>query len=407
MKIAVFTLATPNLKYAEISNENTRKYCEKHGYDFILKTDLLCDKAVCHWSKVLWLEKILTETDYDFVFQKDADSLFVNFDIPLERYTDASMTISQQGMADRVNTGHIMIQNTPENIKLLHDWHTSPDGLLAESPYDQRVFNRLLRSGRIKGLKILPSPILNAFYFTRSSKRGELHNTICDDTLIVHWFDPVRTPGWLRYFDELKDGYKKPYEYKDVYGEIYDKGRLPNYGKSNHGKKAYGLIGSHVKSVIDFGCGDNRFLERLRKRKLRCVGVDVANPNANMIADITRFLPITSGSFDLATCFDLLEHLTEEDVHKALKEIFRVAPEAIFTISSNPSVFKAADGRPLHLTVKPISWWIEVIRRNMPSPNEIIYTSAGIYKCFRAGKRPHKGKSRQDRIEEKKRKDWI
>ncbi len=80
------------------------------------------------------------------------------------------------------------------------------------------------------------------------------------------------------------------------------------------------------------------------------------------------------GPFDGAICSDVMEHIAEEDVPSVLADIFGLltplpaVPEeyrrggpgvfAFFSISCKPAKHKTLpDGRNVHLTVKPPSWW--------------------------------------------------
>ena len=71
-------------------------------------------------------------------------------------------------------------------------------------------------------------------------------------------------------------------------------------------------------------------------------------------------LPFDDRSFDNVTCFDVLEHLTEEDLPKALGEMARVAKRTVtVSASERPSIFK---GRDLHISKRPKAKWIELFK---------------------------------------------
>ena len=69
----------------------------------------------------------------------------------------------------------------------------------------------------------------------------------------------------------------------------------------------------------------------------------------------------------MLTCFDVLEHLIEEDVDSALNEFKRVSQRAILcSVSDRRARGKwarklgmAGKSNNLHATVKNISWWDE------------------------------------------------
>lgn len=69
-------------------------YAKKHGYDFFIATEKLCDcfgvktmrQLEPSWSKLPLISQIID--DYDWVFLTDADSIILNFDILLESFLD-------------------------------------------------------------------------------------------------------------------------------------------------------------------------------------------------------------------------------------------------------------------------------------------------------------------------------
>lgn len=73
--------------------------------------------------------------------------------------------------------------------------------------------------------------------------------------------------------------------------------------------------------------------------------------------------PFQDETFDLITCFDVLEHLDERDVYSTRNEIYRILkPGGTFfcNISLRPSNTFDLDGRDLHRTVKQPDWWDEI-----------------------------------------------
>jgi SAM-dependent methyltransferase len=75
--------------------------------------------------------------------------------------------------------------------------------------------------------------------------------------------------------------------------------------------------------VLDAGCGEGVLVEEFRDR----LAIEGLGPNDSS-ACVTRGslldLPYPDGTFDRATCLDVLEHLTFEDQPRAIAELFRV-----------------------------------------------------------------------------------
>jgi SAM-dependent methyltransferase len=135
-----------------------------------------------------------------------------------------------------------------------------------------------------------------------------------------------------------------------------------NYGHMNHGSKALPLLIKWCPtSVLDVGCGGNEFIKSFRAEnpKIKAFGMDFASPFADILSDVAS-IPAEDKEYDVITSFDMLEHLTPEQVDPVLREMSRVSKRFIFSISYVPSK-RLWEGQNLHPTVRPESWWIRKI----------------------------------------------
>ncbi len=120
-------------------------------------------------------------------------------------------------------------------------------------------------------------------------------------------------------------------------------------------------------SVLDVGCGPGwsvlEFLGRgyhargmeqceyLFKQELR-VPAGIGIVKKGVITNI----PFPADSFDLVFCTDVLEHIPEKDVSKAISELVRVSKKYVFaSICSTDAV--CFPHLKLHATVKERAWW--------------------------------------------------
>jgi SAM-dependent methyltransferase len=137
------------------------------------------------------------------------------------------------------------------------------------------------------------------------------------------------------------------------------------YGESNHGAEAIPFVCSlKPRFVIDFGCGRNNFINTLRGIGIDGLGVDFAFPEADLLQAMHN-TGLAPSMADVVTSFDALEHLLPEDVDPVFEEMRRVArPQSkfIFSICTRPSRITVA-GEGLHLTVRPLDWWLNRIKR--------------------------------------------
>lgn len=118
------------------------------------------------------------------------------------------------------------------------------------------------------------------------------------------------------------------------------------------------------ETFLDAGCGEGFVSSYLLQRfpGLEVLGFDWnpdsvqmaadRNPEANyMVADVTQ-LPFDDRSFDVAGCFEVLEHLYEPE--KALNELLRVSRKAIvLSVPHEPWFCMANVARGKNLDITP------------------------------------------------------
>jgi SAM-dependent methyltransferase len=147
---------------------------------------------------------------------------------------------------------------------------------------------------------------------------------------------------------------------KEKYDGIYSHpDKYPRYGHSNHGKPSVHILKKEgAKNIVDLGCGWNEFIKDLRldPHFSKCVGVDFSCPGADVVSCMTT-LPFKDKEFDAATSFDAFEHLSPEQVDKAISEMARVSKKFVVSISYVDSVNRW-QGKTLHPTVRSETWWI-------------------------------------------------
>lgn len=92
MKILVCTYWTKcSQVWAEIgalTSKNKSAYCQQHGYFFLLTSDPPIFGKHTGWYKMEMIAENLR--NYDAIFWTDADAIFTNFLIPLERYINTN-----------------------------------------------------------------------------------------------------------------------------------------------------------------------------------------------------------------------------------------------------------------------------------------------------------------------------
>ena len=115
--------------------------------------------------------------------------------------------------------------------------------------------------------------------------------------------------------------------------------------------------------VIDFGCGTGRAGLKLHEAGYDVLLVDFAGNCRDKEALVLPFRKhdLTQPLEERATygfCTDVMEHIPPEQVDTVLSNIFACCERAFFQISLTDDVCGELIGHPLHLSVRPIEWWL-------------------------------------------------
>ena len=203
-RIAVVTICTRDLNFRDYTIENSRDYCKRHGYDFLLYEDRIDPESAAISNKTICVLQNIDK--YDWIFMKDADSLFYNFNFRLEDYIDENYNYiaSMSSIPDTVNLGHLLIQCTPQSKKELE----MVSGVIREKVVlkgEQPIFNDFWNEGKISSIKRLPKHVLNAQVFDKENHEEwtltledlqklddrdinfEAHADVKSDTFIIHY----------------------------------------------------------------------------------------------------------------------------------------------------------------------------------------------------------------------------
>lgn len=126
-------------------------------------------------------------------------------------------------------------------------------------------------------------------------------------------------------------------------------------------------------SVLDYGTGKGKLVERLKAelpRSVRVQGYDPAVPS---------YSQKPSGSFDILICLDVLEHIELNSIDAVLRDISELTHQFCYlVIDLQPAVKKLADGRNAHILLAPPEWWVTRIAQLFPCVSSFpIYHEAG------------------------------
>ena len=86
--------------------------------------------------------------------------------------------------------------------------------------------------------------------------------------------------------------------------------------------------------IIDLGCGEGILVQEYKERGMNIIGLDLNYESAHVKRGDMLNTGYPDGSFDIALCLDVLEHLPFESQGKAIAEIARILrPDGIFLMS--------------------------------------------------------------------------
>lgn len=137
MRFAVSSIYTKNiLPLAVITTEyNKRKYCDKYGYDFFIKTkDFDPQKPHLGFAKISMVLDLLKSNQYDWILWGGSDTMITNYNIKLEDMIDNNYHFIISYDIWDFNADSFLIRNSQiaiqyfEHILSLYDVYIDGDG---------------------------------------------------------------------------------------------------------------------------------------------------------------------------------------------------------------------------------------------------------------------------------------
>jgi len=131
-RIKIMQYMYGNLPYFPLSEWINRRYCERHGYDYVLRHDEpRPDRHIC-WHKVpLTLDEL---RDCDYLLFLDADAIFYSHELTLEEelipeLQSKSILMAQDCARESLrwnpglpNSGVILVKNEERAREILAEW---------------------------------------------------------------------------------------------------------------------------------------------------------------------------------------------------------------------------------------------------------------------------------------------
>lgn len=143
----------------------------------------------------------------------------------------------------------------------------------------------------------------------------------------------------------------------------------PDYGKYSPGMEDLDrfwevLHPTPFSSLIDIGCGPGKAGLEFVNRRLCVTWLDLTDAALDPAVPRERFIQAPlharwkrAPGWDYGYCCDVLEHIAPEFTMLCLERITHACRTAWLRISFRRDEFGKEIGQPLHLTVKPFTWW--------------------------------------------------
>lgn len=135
-----------------------------------------------------------------------------------------------------------------------------------------------------------------------------------------------------------------------------------------------------IRKILDVGCGEGEFLEICQEARLDCFGVDISSyaltkAKKNVKGEFLQLdveeekLPYHDNFFDVATSFDLVEHLANPEL--IFGELRRVLKEdgVLFLTTPNGDYWPAGflghfvNNDPTHINIQGVDYWRSHLRK--------------------------------------------
>lgn len=137
----------------------------------------------------------------------------------------------------------------------------------------------------------------------------------------------------------------------------------PKYSiRYSHKQGLFAIITQWIRkdaSLLDIGCGDGWYTARFGEMGATVTGIDPSEraigfakliyPRGAFLTGTGEALPFPAKQFDVITCIQVLEHLTEAAGEKLLKECCRVIKPGGYLIISVPSTLRSLAESKAHL----------------------------------------------------------
>lgn len=151
---------------AKISHQSLIKYCDLHGYDYLLLDKNPDESRQISWGRTFLVEKYLKS--YDWILCLDVDIMIMNYTIKLEHLIsdkfDLIVAASQQKI-EGINTGSILWKNSEFSFDLIKKMYEDKEYAI-KGYWEQSTLIKLIQNNPnlLNNIKLVSPKLINSFY---------------------------------------------------------------------------------------------------------------------------------------------------------------------------------------------------------------------------------------------------
>lgn len=150
---------------------------------------------------------------------------------------------------------------------------------------------------------------------------------------------------------------------KKKYEQLWQINQYRKYSPGEEAIPVFRQLARKKGTLLDIGCGTGRAGNKLNELGWKVTLLDFADNAPEVdLPFLNKSLFDIEGEYEYGYCCDVMEHLSPRRVNKALKTITSHVKNAFFSIHFGPDNFGNVIGHPLHLTVKPFTWWRDKLK---------------------------------------------
>ena len=225
-------------------------------------------------------------------------------------------------------------------------------------------------------------PPSHLVFYTESALKQLFQNLRFQD-VSVHGIHPNEAggPDGLSKYDGL-EAIARGSDFHDFMHERYVPSTWSEIAEYEHFPRyAFACRFATDLKVLDFGCGTGYGTAILSAHAASAVGVDIDAsalewarrshrlPNLSFQRSADFLASYENQTFDMVTCFEMIEHVTEPDQDRTIQALARVLrPEGLLFISTpNPEITSLYGANPYHLRERNREEFIELLTASFKS----------------------------------------